>query len=175
MAVSLIAVFVAVWVAPLDTVVSRTVKDVGVRVILSTYAVFNATTIGVASHDGLLQPKCIPFEDESHTPHPLLILALLIAIGLYISPMSARHVPVPPVTVNPIFISHVGIAPKIGKFVNDSVGIAGFVIEYNVDAISKNAESEIFEPEKSVALQMQFTKVDLDKFVEVKSSEDMFS
>jgi hypothetical protein len=107
--------------------VSKNVNDVGVRFILRTYSVFNTTAIGVASHVKLFQLKWRPFEDETHTPHPLPVLTVL-----YISPMSARQLLAPPVTVNRIFISHVGIAPKIGKFVKDNVRGAGLVIEYKV-------------------------------------------
>jgi hypothetical protein len=74
----------------------------------------------------------MPFEDDTHTPHPLLVFT-----GLYISPISARQLLAPPVTLNRILISHVGIAPRIGKLVNDSVGMVGLVMEYSVDANEK--------------------------------------
>jgi hypothetical protein len=125
--VLLIAVFVAVWVAPLDTVVSRAVKDVGVRVNLRIYSVLRATETPGTSHVLLIQLKWIPFEFEIHTPQPRPVLTVL-----YISPISARQVlPVAPV-LNLIFISQVGIAPRIGKLVRDNVRLAGDVMEYSV-------------------------------------------
>jgi hypothetical protein len=48
------------------------------------------------------------------------------------SPISGLQLPDPPVTVNLIFISQVGIAPRIGKFVRDNVRLAGDVMEYSV-------------------------------------------
>jgi hypothetical protein len=49
------------------------------------------------------------------------------------SPISARQLLVPLVTLNLMFISHTGIAPRIGKLVNDRVGIDGLVMVYSVD------------------------------------------
>ena len=76
----------------------------------------------------LIQLKWIPFELEIHTPQPRLLTVL------YISPISARQLPLPAVPVNLIFISQVGIAPRIGKLVNAVAGYTGVgvVMEYNV-------------------------------------------
>jgi hypothetical protein len=101
---------------------------VGVRVNLRIYSVLRATETPGASHELLVQAKWIPFELETHTPQPRPVLTVL-----YISPMSARQLlfPVAPV-LNLIFISQVGIAPRIGKLVRDNVRLAGDVMEYSV-------------------------------------------
>jgi hypothetical protein len=120
----LIAVFTAVCVAPVDTVVSATVNDAGLRVNFRSYVVFNATETPGASHETLIQLKWIPFDDETHTPHPLELKEL------YMSPIIARQVLAPPVTLNLIFISQFVIAPRTGKFVKESDGMDGLVMEY---------------------------------------------
>jgi hypothetical protein len=100
---------------------------VGVRVNLRIYSVLRATETPGASHVLLIQLKWIPFELETHTPQPRPPLT-----ALYISPINGLQLllPVAPV-VNLIFISQVGIAPRIGKLVRDNVRLAGDVMEYN--------------------------------------------